>query len=66
MFLLSNDDMSLLICERFMTLEEYYNIYIKTIDYEKEADRNYPLPPSIFNVMEFLEIENYEMFKWSY
>lgn len=56
MFLLSNDDMSLLICDRFMTLEEYYNIYIKTMDYEKEADRNYPLPPSIFNVMEFLEV----------
>ena len=63
MFLLSNDDMSLLICERFMTLEEYHDTYIKEVSYQRESSNNYPLPPSIFNIMEFLEIENYEMFK---
>ena len=60
MFLLSNDDMSLLICERFMTLEEYNETYIKELPYTREAESNYPLPPSIFNVMNFLETNNYE------
>lgn len=29
MFLLSNDDMSILICDQFMTLEEYAEFYLK-------------------------------------
>lgn len=29
MFLLSSDDMSILICDQFMTLEEYASIYMK-------------------------------------
>ena len=37
MFLLSNDDMSLLICERFMTLQEYNETYIKDFSYTREA-----------------------------
>jgi hypothetical protein len=56
MFLLSNDDMSILISDRFISLSQYYEMYIKTPTYEREAEVNYPLPPSIFNVMEFLEI----------
>ena len=35
MFLLSNDDMSLLICDRFMTLEEYNEMYIKELGYTR-------------------------------
>ena len=64
MFLLSNDDMSILICNRFMTLSEYAELYLSEGTADKEAESNYPLPPSIFNVMEFLEIENYQDFKW--
>lgn len=29
MFLLSNDDMSILICDQFMSLEEYASIYMR-------------------------------------
>jgi len=54
MFLLSNDDMSILISKSFMTLEEYSNIYLESHESAKECEKNYPLPPSIFNTMEFL------------
>ena len=63
MFLLSNDDMAILICGNFMSLDEYSEIYLTDGKADKEAESNYPLPPSIFNVMEFLEIDNYQNFK---
>ena len=65
MFLLRNDDMQILNCDRFMTLQDYFELYLTSGTANKEAESNYPLPPSIFNVMEFLEIDNYQNFKWN-
>jgi hypothetical protein len=55
MILLSNDDMSILISNHFMSLDEYVDLYIKEMEVERESELNYPLPPSFFEVMEFLE-----------
>ena len=62
MIVLSNDDMGILTCENFMNLEEYVKMYVGDMDVEREQESNYPLPPSFFEVMEFLEIEQYEDF----
>jgi hypothetical protein len=62
MIVLSNDDMSILNCSRFMSLDEYIKLYIGEIEIEKEAESNYPLPPSFFDVMEFLEVDDYESY----
>lgn len=37
MFLLSNDDMSILICKNFMSLAEYHEIYLANSDNAKEC-----------------------------
>ena len=67
MILLSNDDMSILICSRFMSLAEYVDLYTGEMRVDREQEFNYPLPPSFFHVMEFLEIEDYQKFaiSWS-
>ena len=54
MIVLSNDDMSILNGNTFMSLEEYLKLYTGEMDAEKEQESNYPLPPSFFQVMEFL------------
>ena len=54
MILLNNDDMSILISKQFMSLEEYIEIYVGEIDITKEADLNYPLPPNMFKMLEFM------------
>ena len=56
MILLSNDDMGILICSRFMNLQEYLQLYTGEMNVDREEEGNYPLPPSFFEVMEFLEI----------
>jgi hypothetical protein len=63
MFLLSNDDMSILISKNFMSLSEYHDIYLTTQERAKECESNYPQPPTIFNIMEFLELEDYTQYK---
>jgi hypothetical protein len=59
MILLSNDDMGILICNKFMSLEEYLELYVGEVNVDREQEANYPLPPSFLEVMEFLEIEQY-------
>lgn len=67
MILLSNDDMGILICSRFMSLAEYLQLYTGEMNVDREQEFNYPLPPSFFHIMEFLEVENYNKFgvSWS-
>ena len=62
MILLNNDDMSLLISEQFMSLMEYIDIYTGEINITKEADLNYPLPPNMFDMIEFMELDDYKSF----
>ena len=59
MIVLSNDDMSILNGEKFMTIEEYIKLYTSEMEVQKEQESNYPLPPSFFEVMEFLDVELY-------
>ena len=59
MIVLSNDDMSILNGEKFMSLSEYVKLYVSEMDVQKEQESNYPLPPSFFEIMEFLEVEQY-------
>lgn len=54
MMVFSNDDMSLLTSHHFMSLKEYCELYMNDAPVEKEAESNYPLPPTIFNFIEFL------------
>jgi uncharacterized protein involved in exopolysaccharide biosynthesis len=63
MVVLSNDDMSILISSRFMSLQEYIDFYIGEINVDRDQEFNYPLPPTFFEVMEFLELEDYESFR---
>ena len=63
MLLLTNDDMSLLISNFYMTLAEYCEMYIEEVESKKEAEENYPLPTNIFNIVEFLETDNYMKFQ---
>ena len=37
-----------------MSLEEYLKIYVGEMELQKEQESNYPLPPSFFEMMEFL------------
>lgn len=62
MILLSNDDMGILICSKFMSLAEYLQLYSGEMNVDREQEFNYPLPPSFFHIMEFLEVENYGAF----
>lgn len=62
MILLSNDDMGILICNKFMNLQEYLQLYTGEMNVDREQEFNYPLPPSFFHVMEFLEVDNYTKF----
>ena len=62
MILLSNDDMAILISNRFMSLAEYINLYTGELNVDREQEFNYPLPPSFFHVMEFLEVDDYQQF----
>jgi hypothetical protein len=57
MILLNNDDMSILISKEFMSLEEYLSIYTDEVEVTKEGDLNYPLPPNVFKMIEFMEVE---------
>lgn len=51
MILLSNDDMAILISNRFMTLVEYVDLYIGDMNVDREQEFNYPLPPNFFEIM---------------
>ena len=62
MIVLSNDDMSILNGDKFMNLDQYKKLYLSEMDVQKQQQSNYPLPPSFFDVMEFLEVEKYETF----
>ena len=62
MILLSNDDMAILISNRFMSLAEYINLYTGELNVDREQEFSYPLPPSFFHVMEFLEVDDYQQF----
>lgn len=42
-----------------MNLQEYLGLYMGGVDVEKEMESNYPLPPTFFDVMEFLEVQQY-------
>jgi hypothetical protein len=55
--------MAILICSRFMSLSEYVDIYTGEMNVDREQEFNYPLPPSFFHVMEFLEVEDYHQFQ---
>ena len=63
MIVLSNDDMSVLTNRQFMSLEEYLEIYAGEVEVDREEELNYPLPPSFFDIMEFLESKNYEEYR---
>lgn len=65
MILLSNDDMAILICSRFMSLGEYVELYTGELNVDREQEFSYPLPPSFFHVMEFLEVDDYQKFSIS-
>lgn len=56
MILLSSDDMGILICSHFLSLQEYVELYTGEVNVDREQESNYPLPPSFLEVMEFLEI----------
>lgn len=62
MIVLSNDDMAILNCSKFMSLAEYTKLYCQEMEVVREQESNYPLPPTFFELMEFLEVENYENF----
>jgi hypothetical protein len=62
MILLSNDDMGLLISSRFMSLAEYCSLYIGEMNVDRDYEFSYPLAPSFFQVMEFLECQEYRAF----
>jgi hypothetical protein len=62
MIVLSNDDMAILSCHKFMSLAEYTKLYCEEMEVVREQEKNYPLPPGFFEVMEYLEVENYENF----
>ena len=59
MIVMTNDDMAILNCDKFMSLDDYLGLYLGEMNVEKEQESNYPLPPSFFEIMEYLEIENY-------
>jgi hypothetical protein len=54
MILLSNDDMSILISSKFMSLPEYIQLYTGEMNVDREQEFSYPLPPSFFHAMEYL------------
>lgn len=62
MIVLSNDDMAILNCSKFMSLSEYIKMYCQEMEVVREQEANYPLPPTFFEVMEYLDVENYEDF----
>ncbi len=63
MILLNGDDMSILVSKQFMSMEEYLEIYLEEVEVTKESDLNYPLPPNVFKMIEFMEVqEDYRKF----
>ena len=54
--------LAILISNRFMSLAEYINLYTGELNVDREQEFNYPLPPSFFHVMEFLEVDDYQQF----
>ena len=63
MILLNGEDMSILVSKHFMSMEEYLEIYLEEVEVTKESDLNYPLPPNVFKMIEFMEIqEDYRRF----
>jgi hypothetical protein len=63
MILLNGEDMSILVSKQFMSMEEYLEIYLEEVEVTKESDLNYPLPPNVFKMIEFMEVqEDYRKF----
>jgi hypothetical protein len=45
-----------------MSLAEYITLYTGELNVDREQEFSYPLPPSFFHVMEFLEVDDYQQF----
>jgi hypothetical protein len=47
--------MNLLLCDRFLNIEQYHSIYLQDLDIQLDAEFEYPYPPSLIKNLEYVD-----------
>jgi hypothetical protein len=55
--------MMMLISKRFMSIDEYHDIYLTEVEMVIDAEEVFPLRPPLLKNLEFLEIEDYKAYR---
>ena len=52
-FRFSSEDISILLSNNYMTIDEYYAFYLEDVEINLDSEKEYPYKPSLTKVLEY-------------